>query len=80
MDADGDDSGDENQNDSTLLYREGYTTVFGDCDDNDPIKQHFDVDEDGYSTCDGDCDDTQSMIFLMPKRYVMNGMMTVMVY
>jgi hypothetical protein len=29
----------------------------GDCDDDDPVREPFDVDTDGWSTCDGDCAD-----------------------
>ena len=34
----------------------------GDCDDDDPTLQPFDVDADGWPTCDGDCDDADPSI------------------
>ena len=36
----------------------------GDCDDEDPSLNSFDLDEDEQSTCDGDCDDQDPFTFL----------------
>ena len=41
------------------VFVQGYVFDAGDCDDNNPLVSHFDLDNDGFSSCEGDCDDTE---------------------
>ena len=44
------------------MVLEGYVSLDGDCDDNDPNLNSFDEDGDGLGTCEGDCDDSSPLI------------------